>query len=121
LLNIRCSGILRIKNFCAEYNLIEPKFEDIQKGFQVTLYKTKHVNKLDTLNLGVNQVLEFIALNQPTKSKNIAVYFSVTQRTIERYLKQLKDSEKIEFKGETKAGGYYVKSPRTKFLVATSV
>ena len=33
------SGIGRIKKFCKEHNIIEPKFEEIQKGFQVTLYK----------------------------------------------------------------------------------
>jgi len=33
----------------------------------------------------------------------------MTQRTIERYLKQLKESNKVEFKGATKTGGYYVK------------
>jgi len=29
------SGIARIKKLCAEHGLIEPKFEEIQKGFQV--------------------------------------------------------------------------------------
>jgi len=31
------------------------------------------------------------------------------QRTIERWLKQLKDQDLIEFKGATKTGGYYSK------------
>jgi len=76
----------------------------VQKGFQVTLYKAFQSN------VGVNEILEFIGQNQPTKSKYIVEYFDVTQRTIERYLKQLKDSGKIEFKGATKTGGYYVKN-----------
>ncbi len=32
-----------------------------------------------------------------------------TQRTIERWLKQLRDEDKIEFKGSAKTGGYEVK------------
>jgi len=36
-------------------------------------------------------------------------YFDVTQRTIERDVKQLKDLDKIEFRGASKTGGYYIK------------
>jgi len=105
------SGISRIKKLCAEHKLTAPKFEEIQKGFQVTLYKAKQANEKVNVgvNVGVNEVLTFINNNQPTKAKNIAEYFDVTQRTIERYLKQLKDNNQIEFKGATKTGGYYVK------------
>ncbi|MBL0709652.1 MAG: HTH domain-containing protein [Colwellia sp.] len=113
------SGISRIKKLCAEHKLIPPKFEEIQKGSQVTLYKAKQPNEKVNVgvsvgvsvgvNVGVNEVLTFIKNNQPTKAKNIAEYFDVTKRTIERYLKQLKDNKKIEFKGATKTGGYYVK------------
>ena len=61
------SGIGRIKKFCKVHNIIEPKFEEMQKGFQVT------------------------------------------QRTVERWIKQLKDEGKIEFIGASKTGGYCVK------------
>ncbi|PCI61296.1 MAG: hypothetical protein COB35_06865 [Gammaproteobacteria bacterium] len=112
------SGITRIKKLCKEHGLTEPKFEEIQKGFQVTLYKSNQTNTEQALNnvgvnVGVNisktNVFDFIAQNQPTKAKNIAEYFNVSQRTIERYLKQLKNNDKIDFKGATKTGGYYVK------------
>ena len=39
------SGIARIKKFCKEHNILTPKFEEIQKGFQVTLYKEKNFRK----------------------------------------------------------------------------
>ena len=35
------SGIDRIKRLCKEHHLPEPKFEEIQKGFRVTVYKEK--------------------------------------------------------------------------------
>jgi ATP-dependent DNA helicase RecG len=34
-------------------------------------------------------------------------HFKVSQRTIERWIKQLKNENKIEFKGAPKTGGYY--------------
>ena len=33
----------------------------------------------------------------------------VTKRTIERWIKQLKDEDKIKFLGASKTGGYYAK------------
>ena len=44
------------------------------------------------------------------KAKKIAEKFDkVTQRTVERWIKQLKDEGKIECRGSKKTGGYYVK------------
>lgn len=34
-------------------------------------------------------------------------YFDVTNRTVERWLKQLRDENKIECRGAAKAGGYW--------------
>jgi len=34
-------------------------------------------------------------------------HFKVSQRTIERWIKQLKNENKIEFKGAPKTGGYW--------------
>ena len=105
------SGIGRIKKFCKEHNIIEPKFEEMQKGFQVTLYKQLISEKTNVgVNVGVKDIYTYIQDNQPVKAKNIAETFQdVTQRTIERWIKQLKDEDKIEFIGAPKTGGYYVK------------
>ncbi len=110
------SGIGRIKKFCKEHNIIEPKFEEIQKGFQVTLYKEKisetksHVVVNVGVNVGVNDIYHFIKENQPTKANIIANSFpNITQRTIERYIKELKNNHKIEFIGSPKTGGYFAK------------
>jgi len=48
-------------------------------------------------------------INQPVKATIIAEHFNVTQRTIERWIKQLKDEEQIEFRGASKSGGYFAK------------
>ncbi|RBQ26596.1 RNA-binding domain-containing protein [Arcobacter sp. CECT 9188] len=61
-------------------------------------------------DVGVNEIYEYIKKYQPIKANEIAQNFSeVTQRTIERWLKELRDDNKIEFIGATKTGGYFVK------------
>ncbi len=62
------------------------------------------------VNVGVNNIYEFIKENQPVKVINIAKEFNnVTQRTIERWIKQLKEENKIEYRGSAKTGGYFVR------------
>ena len=68
----------------------------------------KNENVLDA-NVGVNKIYSFIQNNQPVKVIEIAQNFdSVTKRTIERWIRQLKDENKVEFRGSPKTGGYYV-------------
>jgi ATP-dependent DNA helicase RecG len=40
----------------------------------------------------------------------MATAFNLSRRTIERWLKQLKDNQLIEYRGAPKTGGYYPKS-----------
>ena len=57
-----------------------------------------------------NELYDFIELNQSVSIKILTKSFNaVTQRTVERWIKQLKDEGKIEFIGAAKTGGYYVK------------
>ena len=96
------SGIARIKNECKAHGIKEPKFEEFQHGFKVSLFKEKS-------NVGVNELYCYIKENQTVKMNILEQkYNNVTKRTIERWLKQLKDENKIEFKGSPKKGGYYV-------------
>ena len=100
------SGIDRIKKSFKKYGLKEPLFEEKNRGFKVIAYK----EKLSVgANVGANDILEFIKQNQPVKATIIAEHFNVTQRTIERWIKQLKDEEQIEFRGASKSGGYFAK------------
>ncbi len=104
------SGIGRIKKFCKIHNIIEPKFEEIQKGFQVTLYKKILSKKLDGgINGGINLLLAFISENENLSAKIISKSMNEPLRTIQRWIKQLKDENKIEYRGSKKTGGYYVK------------
>ena len=57
-------------------------------------------------NVGVNGLLDYIQANPGQRAGEMVVTFAVTQRTIERLLKQLKAQSLIEFKGASKTGGY---------------
>lgn len=48
------------------------------------------------------KITEFPGLN----TKQLNQYFDVTSRTIERWIKQLKNENRIEFVGNPKTGGY---------------
>lgn len=106
------SGINRIKSECRLHGIIEPKFEEFIHGFRVTVYKTSiDVGVNVGVDVGVNEIYNFIKKKQPVKANIISKEFStVTQRTIERLIRQLKNEDKIEFRGVPKTGGYFVKS-----------
>ena len=58
------SGITRIKNLCATHDIQPPKFEELPKGFKVTLYK----NATQKTG-GVNPVYNLIKKNTKPQSK----------------------------------------------------
>lgn len=99
------SGIARIAKLCQEHGVTAPTFEEFQHGFRVTVYK----EKLESVNGGVNELLALITVNPGNSSRQLVETLGVSQRTLERWLKQLKYDGKIEFRGSSKTGGYYAK------------
>lgn len=59
-------------------------------------------------NVGANELLILIEENPGINVLEMKAYFKVTQRTVERWVKKLKDQGKIEFRGAPKTGGYWV-------------
>ena len=103
------SGISRIKKECKKHGQIEPKFEEFVHGFRVIIFKQKLDKIVGGANDGVNNLLEFIQKNPNLKASQISESMDISLRTIERYLKKLKEENKIEFKGAPKIGGYFAK------------
>ena len=90
------SGISRIKT----------KFEEFVHGFRVIVYK----EKLDVgVSEGVKSLYELIKNKPNNRSTFFAKELNTSVKNIERWLKQLKDENKIEFKGSPKTGGYVVR------------
>lgn len=90
----------------SEGGLPEPEFEATQGGMAVTVFASVNVG----VNVGVNGLLPYIQSHPGQRAGDIATAFKLTQRTIERWLKQLKEDGLIEFRGATKTGGYYRKN-----------
>ena len=100
-------GTLNIINDCIEYGLPKPTFEYEWTAVKVTFYKVK--GDVGT-NVGIKELHKFIEENQPVRVSHIKEYFNeVTTRTLERWIKRLKEEGKIEFRGSKKTGGYYTK------------
>lgn len=61
------------------------------------------------LNGGVTELLELIAKNPGMRANELSKHIDIPLRTVQRWLKQLKEENKIEFKGAPKTGGYVLK------------
>ena len=57
---------------------------------------------------GVRELLEFIQTNPGLRANELSEHIDTPLRTVQRWLKQLKDENKIEFQGAPKTGGYVV-------------
>ena len=102
-------GTTNIIKDCIAYGLPKPTFEYEWTAVRVTFYKAK-LNEGTNVgtNVGTNELLEFISANQPVRVSHMKEHFNqVTTRTLERWIKQLKEQNKIEFKGSKKTGGYW--------------
>ena len=87
----------------------------IKQNFMKNIFYT-NTNSLESsegvnegVNEGVKSLYELIKSNPNNRSTYFASILDTSVKNIERWLKQLKDEDKIEFKGSPKTGGYVVK------------
>lgn len=59
------------------------------------------------VNEGVNSLYDYILSNPNSKTSQIAKHLNKPMKTIERWVAQLRQEDKIEFKGSFKTGGYF--------------
>jgi len=72
---------------------------------QESLAELKHKEVNGGVNGGVNGLLSYVQSHPGQRASEMAAALNLSLRTIERRLKQLKDSNKIEFRGVPKTGG----------------
>ena len=103
-------GTLKIANLMKTAGLPVPTLHE-NTGNVVMTFKLPEqrggVN--EGVNVGVNALFAYIQANPVHRAGEMASSFKLTQRTIERWLKQLREAGKIEFIGSPKTGGYYPK------------
>ena len=100
------SGIKRVMQSMSDAGSPTPVFETIADNFKVTLFPMGEISG-GGVSGGVNNLLDFIKANPGKKSKEIKAALNLPQRTLERWLKELREQKKIEFQGPPKTGGYY--------------
>jgi ATP-dependent DNA helicase RecG len=99
------SGIKRVIQSMTESGALPPVFEIIAQNFKVTLFPGGGVS--GGVSGGVNDLLIYIKNNPGKKSKEIKTALNLPQRTLERWLKELREQNKIIFQGAPKTGGYF--------------
>ena len=84
-------------------------FEQIGEIFITTIKrKIKLIPQVDGgLTGGLKNVFELIKTNPGQNTKSISVEISKPEKTIEKWLKRLRDMKLIEFKGSKRNGGYF--------------
>lgn len=59
------------------------------------------------VNGGVNEILEYMAAHPGKRANAIAEALSISLRSVQRHLAQLKDEGRIAFRGAPRNGGYF--------------
>lgn len=59
------------------------------------------------VNEGINRLMEFIRKNPGKRVVEIAAALNIPSKTIERWIKKLREQGKIVFIGPRKTGGYH--------------
>jgi len=102
------SGIGRIKKFCKEHKIKEPKFEELQKGFQVTLYKEVLTPQKSTKV----KILELMRDDKDITITSISAELNIGRDTINEHISTLKKEEKLKRIGGRKDGYWEVDDAR---------
>ena len=92
------SGIRRIQESFMNYGLKPPLFENMQHGFQVTVYSESRVTSV--------KILAKIAQNPSITIPELAADIGISSRSIERNIGKLQQTKKLERIGPDK-GGYW--------------
>lgn len=112
--NYSGSGYQRIRKAIQDYPTMTFEYEESGDGYMVTIGYTQQKQNSETnggvtegVTEGVKSLLDHIKENPGLRTTQIEKQLGVPVKTLERWLKQLKDQNKIEFKGAPKTGGYY--------------
>ena len=103
-------GTLNIIDDCIEYGLPKPTFEYEWTAVKVTFYKSReNVRINEGINEGIKKLYNYIKNNPHKRTSQISKDLQVPIKTLERWIKKLKEEGKIEYVGSKKTGGYCVK------------
>ncbi len=104
-------GTLNMIDECLKDGLPKPTFEYEWNSLKTTFYANKKV--FEGLNEGISEGLkklyDLIKNNPNNRSAFFAAELATSVKNIERWIKELKEKDLIEYRGSKKTGGYFVK------------
>jgi ATP-dependent DNA helicase RecG len=121
------SGVKRIREALKGYGMKPPLIQAEGDWFSITFMRKGPHDAVETLrgkgkaiipsdggvtegvNGGVTALLEFIRNTPGLRTSQISKATSIPVRTLQRWLSELKNQHKIEFRGSPKTGGYHAK------------
>jgi ATP-dependent DNA helicase RecG len=113
------SWVNRIKEICKKWWYTYPTYLLTENELRVIYYKNEGVNLenegVNLENEGVNlenegvNLEKFIIKNPWLRISQISEMLNIPKKTLERWVKKLKDEWKIEFIWSTKTWGYFIK------------
>jgi ATP-dependent DNA helicase RecG len=102
----------------------KPTFEYEWNSLKTTFYANKKVDEgiagglSGTINGGLNgtikEVYDYIQSHQGTSAVDMENKLNIPLRTLQRWLKELKEKDLIEYCGSKKSGGYFIKPMEVK-------
>ncbi len=110
------SGFIRIRKALQDYPEASFKVQEIGGGVLLTFAQKQPEELRGGVSGGVSggvippetaHLLQLIQTQPGLKTAELVAQTGKSQRTIERWLKQLKENGLIEFRGAPKTGGYY--------------
>ncbi len=128
------SGIIRIRNICKDYGVVEPSFNEIANGFMVTLFNKKINITANTINTPadnvidsvtdnvtdnvtdkrLSQILEHFAMNNKLSTSKLGNMLGVSKMTILRDIEILKNKGIVRRVGSSKGGNWEINITNNK-------
>ena len=90
-------------------NLPNTKNEGVSEGVSEGVNLNDFSKQSEGVILELKALLNYIKNNPGLRIPQLAEAMDKGRSTVERYLKQLREKNYIEFKGSPKTGGYFIK------------
>ena len=104
------TGFQRMVAGCATNGNPKPEFMEMTGAFVVKfIRKPASEGTNGGINEGTNRTMEFIRKNPGKRVIEIATAMNIPSKTIERWIKRLREEGKITFTGARKTGGYFAR------------
>ena len=104
-------GTTNIVDDCKKMGLPEPEYKYTFHSVQVVFSKKNSsiVIENEGINEGINSLYKYIQKFPNKRVIQIEKDLDIPSKTLERWIKELKQNDKIEYKGSKKTGGYFAK------------